>query len=152
MAVKIDIGDFFEFDVHGGYGHLHLTHFHPEWGHLVRIQGAIEKERPTNYEKIYNRTTRQITFYPLKLGIKDGLVRKVGNCEIPTFLKEFPQFRSNIRDKKGNYSTPWTIWDGTKSFTVKQLGEARYLPIREICTHSVIVERVEQKYRIYNDV
>ena len=152
MPKKILIGDFFQFEVSGGYGHFIVTHFHPEWGYLIRVQGAVHIELPTDYEKISRRATRQISFYPIGIGIEDGLVWKVGHFEIPDDLAEFPQFRSNVKGENGEYSTPWTIWNGKKSFTIAELGEARHLPIREIITHAVMVERVEQKYRIYNDI
>jgi hypothetical protein len=71
-----------------------------------------------------------------------GLVKIVGNAPIPERYREFPLFKA----ENTNYLTgkrTWWLWDGEHETRIGDLTEEYYeLPICEIISHPVLIERI----------
>lgn len=141
-------GDIFEIPLEDGrlgYGQYVLYHRDPpRFGCLVRVFPGIHDTRPTDLGALTNVPEQFMTFYPLGTAVNQGLVTIVARPQLPEHLKAFPLFKVRCaRDQQTGRVKTWWLWDGQREWPVPQLVEEHYsLPILEIISHSVLVDRI----------
>ena len=96
----------------------------------------------SNYLSVCRRAFHAIT--PLAAGISGGrlLGELVGRFAIPGPDREFPRFRTPIRDRAGEI-VYWWLWDG-ETLSHVDVGDvcASALPVREVVGFDALLRRL----------
>jgi hypothetical protein len=139
------IGDLIEIPTNRGLAYAQETHRHAQWGSLLRVLAGFHAERPSRLEALVRGKEQFKAFFPLRLGLKQRMFTIVGNFPVPEEAQAFPLFKSGTPHPATRRVENWWLWNGERSWQVGQLDEEhRRLPIREIVTDLLLIERIEQ--------
>lgn len=124
----------------------------PVWGALIRVLRGIHSKRPDDLAVLVAGDDQFLTFYPAGAVVRRGVVQIVGQAEIPRRYRTFPLFKGcNTNFNTGKKT--WWLWDGKREWCVGDLAPEHYdLPILEIITHQVLVDRIRQKWSARDEV
>ncbi len=153
--VRPRIGDIVRITTCDGAALAQCTHRHPQFGHLLRVIGAVEPTLAPNAAQIADIAARDaqfVTFFPLGAACARGIAEILGSAPIPTAAKAFPTFRAAMALPTGGRG-PWWLWDGEREWRIGSLApEQRHLPLREVINDTLLVERVLANWRPEADV
>jgi hypothetical protein len=94
---RAKIGDIIEIPTLLGLVYAQYTHFHREYGELIRVYAKKYTERPTDLAQILEEELQMTCFYPVQPALKARLVEVVGHCPVPTESSVFPLFRGGSK-------------------------------------------------------
>jgi len=107
---KIQVGDVFEIITPKGKGYFQYVYNNKIIGQLIRILPGLFSEQPNDMLAIVKEKELYFVHFPLKEAYKQGIVKLVGNYNLPQNLKLPKQMRSKNVDKDGNFKS-WHIID-----------------------------------------
>jgi hypothetical protein len=124
----------------------------PVWGHFIRVFPGIFSKRPTNFAELSAAEPQFCAFYPAGTAVSRGLIRIVDHADIPKQFRRLPLFKSaNTNFHTGKKS--WWLWDGEKEWRVGELSPEHYdLPVLQLITHDVLVERIKKRWRHRDEI
>ena len=143
-GIRFGAGDVVEVATEGGLAYLQVTHLHPAYPEVVRVLAGLHETRPDDLNLLVNLPTRFHAITPLAAGISGGQLtgELVGRIAVPDSDREFPQFRTPIRDRSGEI-VYWWLWDGeTLSHVNAGDASAAELPIREVVGFDALLRRL----------
>lgn len=107
---KIEIGDLFEIDTPRGKGYFQYAYSDKLNGALIRVLPGLYVDQIQDIMSLVVTKESYFIYFPLKAAYKRGIVKMVGNYELPIDLKLPKQMRSKNVDKNGNLIC-WFIID-----------------------------------------
>lgn len=135
---KIQVGDVFEITTTKGKGYFQYIYHNKTIGELIRVLPGLYLKQPQDMIPVVAAKELYFVHFPLKASYKQGIVRLIGNFNMPEGLKLPKKMRDNFVDRNGNiicwhivdYSTwknesvkvlteeqkglsPWGIWNDT---------------------------------------
>jgi len=148
------IGDVIEISTRKGLGYAQFTHRHsapPRFGPLIRVIPSTFVTRPDDLGDLIQGEHQFQTFVPLSGMLKLPEFNVVGNCPVPQHCKPFPLFRDGTPDPKAKRVAVWWLWDGEREWRVNDLepGQEK-LPIRQVITPPILIDRIETGWRSEN--
>ena len=143
-------------------GYVQLTHFTPgDDFPIIRVMPGLHPSRPVDLSILICQKELYFTLYVLPYAVKANQVTRVSNHPVPPWAVEFPIMRKRWGSGKsgkfswliGRASTPGTV-EGLQSMQhVRDLtAEQMKLPINEIWSHPVLLQKLEQGWLPENDV
>ncbi len=129
-------GDVIEIDVSGRKAHVQLTHLHASYPPVVRAIKGLHEGGAGDAAALAGGATKFVAMIPLQTALErmGASYANLGQAEIPEEHREFPTFRTPIRDKQGNI-VYWWFWDGRGlSYDTELDAAASKLPMREVMT------------------
>ncbi len=149
---RAKIGDIIEIPTSLGLVYAQHTHFHREYGELLRVYAQKYAQRPADLSQILQGDQQLMCFYPLQAAIKFRLVEAVGHCPVPAESAAFPLFRTGIEDRDTLKVKNWWFWDGERSWPHGELTpEQERYPMRGIWNHEYLIDRIVEGWRAEND-
>ncbi|WP_175035079.1 hypothetical protein [Burkholderia lata] len=141
----IKSGDVFCIETSKGGGYFQYVKKVSPMGALIRVLPGIYKDLPDNLAEMVEVETNFWIFFPVGVAEKRGIVKKIGNFEVPGHARATPLFRTGIPDQETRKVENWWLWDGEKSWPVGAISEEqRRLPIRGAWNDTLLIERIEQ--------
>lgn len=141
----IKIGDVFEIETPKGNGYFQYVYSNKEIAELIRVLPGLYTKLPDLASLVTGKTNFFVHF-PLKAAIRQGIVKPVGNYDLPKGLKLPERMRTDFVDRDGrrkhwhivDYETwqrktvetlspehvqlsPWGVWNDT--LLVERLAE-----------------------------
>ena len=152
--LRAAIGDVVEIITSNGFAYAQLTHRHtapPKYGDLIRVLNGIFDERPKDIDVVVSGDDQFRTFVPLNAMLKLPEFNVVGNYEVPEHCQPFPLFRAGNRSPKTKRVAVWWLWDGEREWRVNDLEPGQeLLPIRQLITPPILIDRIETGWRSEN--
>lgn len=145
----IFFGDVFEVRTEKGLAYCQYTHWHEEFGELIRALPGLYASRPEDLSALIARPSLFRVFYPLAEAVRRKLVEKVSSFPVPESESDFPLFRvRGLPDPKTMKVRNWSLWNGASQRPLGKLGRKyRRLPIRGIANHAMFVHYLETQWR-----
>lgn len=144
MSTQIMVGDIIEIPVKGGFAYAQYILKHEGYGYLISVFPQIRKEPLENFSELSEDIKHYATFFPIESVVKQKIFNVVSNLPIPEYAKDFPLFKTGIKNKEGVIET-WWLWDGEKEWKVGKLTDKqKSLPDRGIWNHTLLIERIEE--------
>jgi hypothetical protein len=113
----------------------------PGFGNLVRVLPGIFDRRPESFGEVVQQRERFVAYFPAQAAVRLGIVAIVAHEEIPGRFHSLPLFRACNQNFKTGEKT-WYLCDG-KPTKLGKLPQKYYdLPIEEIVSFDVLVERI----------
>lgn len=145
------IGDIFEVAATGGfgYGQYILKYTEPPcWGSFVRVFRGVRAKRPTDWNRLCDEEEQFLVFYPIGSAARSNAVTIVGHGPVPERLKSFPRFKTYgaHEQKPHGRIKSWLFGSGPDVTCIKDedlTDEQRRMPLCQIITHEVLVDRIE---------
>jgi len=143
MAKRIQPGDVFEVNLPNGKGYVLYVSKHPEYGHAISVCPRVFSEQPPLIDALFQDS--YITFYPLPIGMKDGIVTVVARLAVPPMPTTFRRHGAMT----GSHIDTWLIDypDGRTTMTRSLREDQRKLPIASIWSHVALVQRIQEGWR-----
>jgi hypothetical protein len=105
---RLKIGDVFEIKTPKGNAYFQYAFQNETVGELIRILPGLFEIEPGNINELVNENEVFFIHFPLKAAFKQGIVRYVGNIELPQHT-ELPNYmRSKKVDRNGKFEC-WHI-------------------------------------------
>jgi len=124
----------------------------PVWGHLIRVLPGTFKSRPQSFQDLVQKEERFYAFFPAGAAVSRGMVEIVSHERIPEHNKDFPLFKACNQEFKTGKKT-WWLWDGKESRRVGSLSPEHFdLPLKQIISFDVLVERIEKGWSPRDEV
>jgi hypothetical protein len=124
----------------------------PAWGHLIRVLPGLYNSRPGSLTEIVNSKERFVVFFPVGAALRAGMISIISNEMIPESNIKFPLFKTFVPNLKTGKKT-WRIWDGNETRKVDELlPEHRDLPMKEIVSFDLLVDRIKSGWSPKDDV
>ena len=140
-------GDLVEIHVVGDKkAYAQITHSHHSYPPVVRVIKGLYDTRPADLDSLVSGKTSFVAMIPLASAMTraGATVEKLGSYQVPLEHRDFPTFRTPIRDKKGEI-VYWWFWDGRGLTYDVELTEAQSaLPMREVMTGARFLELLAQ--------
>ncbi|WP_151986920.1 hypothetical protein [Rhizobium sp. EC-SD404] len=139
-------GDIVEIRTDKGLAYLQVTHDHRSYPQVVRALEGLHPERPSNIEEIAATATLFSALLPLGSMLDRGAVagERIGCAAIPESDRNFPTFKTPIRDKTGAIAY-WWYWDGEGlRYDVEPREATDSMPMREVMTARTLLERLAE--------
>jgi len=152
MAKRIKIGDVMQILTSKGVSYAQVTHKHREYGHLLRIlPGTYEKE-PKDFAEVVDQEPQFSAFFPVQSAVNKGFFAIVANAPVAKRNSEFPIFRGTNNLGNGD-KTIWWFWDGKNEWKIERplVEEEKRYPQRGIVSAPLLIQRVEEGYRVDRD-
>ncbi|MDQ6945682.1 MAG: ribonuclease E inhibitor RraB [Actinomycetota bacterium] len=112
-------------------------------GALVRVLPGLHPVRPTDLGAVVAMDERFFTFFPVAAAASQGIVRIVGNQEVPERKRSFPLMRMRGSIDKSGRVLDWWLYDGNREWRIGQLGPGQEkLSLAEIWNDTLLVERI----------
>lgn len=124
---------------------MHVTHFSPEYGHLIRVFRGFHNCVPNEFSQLVSSDVQFSAFFPVQSAVNQGLIAVAACAPIPASLREFPVFRT----RSGGAGGAIWLWNGDKAVHMErklQPDELKY-PTRGIISAPLLIERIETEYR-----
>jgi hypothetical protein len=137
-------GDIVEIKTDKGLAYVQVTHDHRSYPQVVRVLEGLHQERPANIEEIAATATLFSALLPLENMLERGAVagERVGHAAIPESDRDFPTFKTPIRDKAGAIAY-WWYWDGEGlRYDVDPREATDSMPMREVMTARTLLKRL----------
>ena len=140
-------GDVIEIDVANRKAHVQLTHLHASYPPVVRAIVQARDGGAGDVTAVAGGATKFVAMIPLQTALEraGASYKNLGQAEIPEDHREFPTFRTPIRDKQGNI-VYWWFWDGRGlSYDTELDAAAAKLPMREVMTGQRLLELLAER-------
>jgi hypothetical protein len=137
-------GDIVEIKTDRGLAYVQVTHDHRSYPQVVRVLEGLHQERPSDVEEIAATGTLFSALLPLESMLERGAVpgERIGRAAIPESDRDFPTFKTPIRDKAGAIAY-WWYWDGEGlRYDVEPREATDSMPTREVMTARTLLERL----------
>ena len=149
---KLKIGDVVEIKTARGFGYLHYTHKHRQYGALLRAFPGFYEARPSHLTELVRGVSTFQCFFPLAAALSQGIVSIVGNVELSAVEAEFPIFRAGVLNPVSQKVDVWWLWNGQEEWKVGELtSEQRRLSIRGVWNDRLLRDRLESEWRPETD-
>ncbi|MGI9424463.1 MAG: hypothetical protein ACR2PA_14810 [Hyphomicrobiaceae bacterium] len=145
-------GDVVELETSAGLAYLQVTHLHHAYPEIVRALAGLHQTRPADLNLLVNLPTRFITMTPLAANLAAGQLTgtRIGHFQIPDAARDFPVFRTPIRDRVRRI-VYWWHWDGdtlrhvVPDGKIDEDGNANQrLPMREVTDAHWLLQRLTE--------
>ncbi|MCL2656094.1 MAG: hypothetical protein FWD62_01525 [Betaproteobacteria bacterium] len=144
---KLKIGDIVEIETGKGLSYAQYTHWHKQYGALLRVFGNFYDIRPGDFDELVKSKPKFMCFFPLGAAVNEGVVSIVDNVALPSEAQKFPTFRAGVIDSATRKVGVWRLWDGEKEWRVGRLtAEQRRLSIRGVWNDILLIERIESEW------
>jgi hypothetical protein len=154
VALKIKVGDVFEFRTKRGRSVAQVTHFHPhDFGlSLLRVYDLAAENDSGQGLVLSDMIPRFSCFCPLQQSVNSGEVRRAHHLPVPFDMQTFPVFRNGYSIDNHSKIDNWWLWDGGKEQRVGMLEPGqRRLPIKETVSLGLLLERIEAGWKPESD-
>ena len=146
---SIQLGDVFELETPKGLAYLQYAYYDPQMGELIRVAPGTYGTRPANLATVIAGCEIFYTFFPLATALKQKIIRRISNYEIPVHVARPPVLRSpgrvNMTSKR---IENWWLWDGVRSWPVNELTEEqKKLSVKAIWNDTLLVDRIVNGWR-----
>src|SRR5579884_3017800 len=101
------IGDILEVRTYKGLAYAQYTHWHREYGYLVRVLPGICDVRPTDLAALVQQPGGFFTFLFLNQALRGDIVRIVAHGAVPEHSKAFPLFKAGVKDPTTGRVATW---------------------------------------------
>lgn len=141
------IGDVIEIETPSGLAYTQLSHIDKQFGHLLRVLPGLFKDRPESFSSLVSLKERFHVFFPLGAALTKGIVKRVGNEDVPTWAQKFPLMRkAGWRDESGKVLN-WWLWDGEREWNVDSLTpEQESLSLAQIWNDTLLIQRIVENW------
>jgi hypothetical protein len=145
--VRPQIGDVIEISTPRGLAYAQYTHEHreaPRYGSLLRVLPGLYERRPEDLRSLVEQEERFSVFFPLGAALARGILRIVGNVDVPVRKQPFPVFRSKTPTGTTYY------WDGRREWREtwwRPTPRWRRGAIDEVWNDTALVERVSSGWQ-----
>lgn len=147
------IGDVIEISTPNGLAYAQYTHEHPTYGSLLRVLPSLFEERPSQFSDLVQMPERFVTFFPLGPAVWRRIVTIVACERIPKRARDFPLFRTGVRNPATGRVDTWWLWDGEREWPVGELTpQMRSLPLRGIWNDTLLIQRIVEGWSPTDEV
>lgn len=137
-------GDMVEIETGQGLAYVQVTHRHPSYPEVVRALAGHRKQQPADLEQIASGATAFTALCPMTEILKRNVLnaRHVGKARLPDDARDFPTFRTPIRNRNGEV-VYWWFWDGQSlRYDATPGPETFNFPLREVIGARELLQRL----------
>lgn len=142
---RIKIGDVFEINTPKGNAYVQYIYNNTDVGELIRVLQGVYSNQPSDLSTIVNEKELYLVHFPLKPAVKQGIVKQVGNFDLPKNFELPKKMRAEHID--GNWHiVDYETWQRQ---TVKLLSdEQKKLSPWEIWNDTLLIERISEGWTL----
>ncbi len=140
---RLGPGDVFEISTASGLAYVQVTHLHHAYPEIVRVLPGLHVRRPDSLDLLVQLPTRFIAISPIAASLWRGHLdgTMIGRWPVPDSDRDFPWFRTPIRDSRG-VIVYWWHWDGDTLHHTHSDDQSHNLPIREVVHPAKLLTRL----------
>lgn len=148
--VRLKVGDVFEIHTPRGKAYIQYVSNDEVIGELIRVLPGVYDNLPDNIKEIASGKEEFFIHFPLKAALKQKILKRVSNFDLPKNFKIPTKFRTEVTDNEGNI-IGWHIvdYDTLKRETVSKLSEEQTkLSPWGTWNDTLLIERISQGWTL----
>ena len=146
-------GDVFSIATAKGEAYFQYVLKNDTMGQAIRVLPGLHPEVQPDMKSLVCQETNFWVFFPVTAALRQRIIKRAGNYELPAHAQQMPFFRSGVVDPQTRRVQNWWLWDGEKSWMVGAITEEqRKLPIKAIWNDTLLIERIESGWLPEHDV
>lgn len=149
----VRIGDIVEIRTPRGLAYAQYTHEDAQFGSLIRVLPGLYESRPSDLARVAREQHLWVTFFPVSVGVRRGLIALAGHAEVPSDAARFPVFKvPGLHDPRTGRPLDWGLWDGKRESGPLELSNDQWrLPTLQIVNLKALIHRIVTNWRPEQD-